>query len=114
MIKVYSNEPETTNEYSCLKNEAVLEKMRYSVSDLKVKAISFHFIYEFSNRETVQQSPVSSVKQKGNLTGNVRLLRDHVGDICSLIHQWNNDLVEGASVITDIKRFMHDRMSVSL
>ncbi|XP_065201775.1 cyclin-dependent kinase 2-interacting protein-like [Planococcus citri] len=58
----------------------------------------------------VLQSPVSSIKQKGNLTGNVRVLRDHIGDIYDLIQQWDKDLIEGVAVVSEIKRFMLNKI----
>lgn len=51
----------------------------------------------------VQDSPVSSIKQKGNLTGNIRVVRDHVFDIYSLVQQWNSELLDGMTIISEIR-----------
>lgn len=51
----------------------------------------------------MQDSPVSSIKQKGNLTGDVRVVRDHVFDIYSLVQQWNSELLDGMTIISEIR-----------
>lgn len=60
----------------------------------------------------VQDSPVSSMKQKGNLTGNARLMRDHVIEMANLIQTWNEQLLEGITLITEIKNIMLKKMYV--
>ncbi|XP_039277879.1 cyclin-dependent kinase 2-interacting protein [Nilaparvata lugens] len=48
---------------------------------------------------TVSVSPVSKSPQVGNLTGNVRQVRDNAADLHNLVNRWNKCLVEGASLV---------------
>lgn len=50
----------------------------------------------------VQESPVAKTPQRGNLTGNPRLVRDIAADIHSSIQQWNNVHLHAVPILKNI------------
>lgn len=51
---------------------------------------------------TVSDSPAKSTAQKGNLTGNARVIRDLVADLHNHIQAWNRYHLEGYRVLRNI------------
>jgi len=76
---------------------------------VRVDTVSFDFHYRII---AVQDSPVSSMKRKGNLTGNARVMRDHVVEMSTLIQRWNAELLEGTTAVDEINSIMFKRMYV--
>lgn len=58
-------------------------------------------------------NPISYLKQKGNLTGSTRLIKDHVADISNLIQQWNSELLSGMNIISEIRNLIFIKMFVN-
>nr|XP_018901071.1 PREDICTED: cyclin-dependent kinase 2-interacting protein-like [Bemisia tabaci] len=48
------------------------------------------------------ESPVTSMKQKGNLTGNARIIRDNCASICNLSKKWDVSNQVGADIVMKI------------
>jgi len=51
---------------------------------------------------SVRESPLARRAQKGNLTGNVRLISDHVVDVTNTINLWNQQTIDGAAILRNI------------
>lgn len=66
-----------------------------------------------TTRVTVQESPVAKINRHGNLTGNVRLLRDHIVEIYDLIQMWNEKCASGVRIINDITDMILERSNTS-
>lgn len=52
---------------------------------------------------------MAKINRHGNLTGNVRLLRDHIVEIYDLIQMWNEKCASGVRIINDITDMILER-----
>ncbi|RZF41349.1 hypothetical protein LSTR_LSTR000063 [Laodelphax striatellus] len=60
---------------------------------------------------TVSVSPVSKSPQVGNLTGNVRQVRDNAADLHNLVAKWDKCIIEGASLVDNAMYLKLERSS---